>query len=116
EALGLNDSMLVQYERFVWNAARGNFGISYQYARPVSTLILERLPATLELTGVAGVLAVLLGIPIGVYTAIRRESWLSKLFLTGSLVGISLPTFVVGTFLILIFSVVLVWLPSFGRG
>ncbi|HEX3498273.1 MAG TPA: ABC transporter permease [Stellaceae bacterium] len=116
EALGLNDPFVVQFARFVGRAAQGNFGLSYQYARPVSELIVERLPATLELSFVAAGFALLLGIPMGIYTGLHRRSWLSQLFLTVSLIGISLPTFLIGILLILVFAVVLGWLPSFGRG
>jgi peptide/nickel transport system permease protein len=116
QALGLNDPFPVQFGRFAWRAVHGNFGVSYQYARPVEALILERLPATLELSLCAAVFALALGIPMGIYTGLRRHSWVSQALLTVSLVGISLPTFVTGILLILIFSVVLGWLPSFGRG
>jgi peptide/nickel transport system permease protein len=95
---------------------QGQFGISYRLARPVSELILERLPATLELSFMAALLALLVGVPMGVYTGLRRDSWLSRFFLTISLIGVSLPTFLIGIFLILIFAVWLGWLPSFGRG
>jgi peptide/nickel transport system permease protein len=116
EQLGLNDPFIVQFARFVGRAAQGNFGLSYQYARPVSELIVERLPATLELSLVAAGFALLLGIPMGIYTGLHRHSFLSQIFLTVSLIGISLPTFLIGILLILVFAVVLGWLPSFGRG
>ncbi len=116
QALGLNDPFVIQFARFVGRAAQGNFGLSYQYARPVSELVVERLPATLELSLVAAGFALLLGIPMGIYTGLHRHSWLSQLFLTISLIGISLPTFLIGILLILVFAVVLGWLPSFGRG
>ncbi|CAH1653065.1 ABC transporter permease [Hyphomicrobiales bacterium] len=116
EQLGLDAPFLSQFARFVEGAARGQFGVSYRQARPVSELIAERLPATLELSFVAMLLAVGLGVSLGIYTAIHRDSWLSRLFLTLSLVGISLPTFLTGILLILLFSVTLGWLPSFGRG
>jgi peptide/nickel transport system permease protein len=116
EALGLNEPFIVQFFRFVGNAIQGDFGISLRLARPVEDLILERLPATLELSLTAAFLALAVGIPLGVYTALRRDSWLSRLFLTVSLVGVSLPTFLIGILLILVFSVWLGWLPSFGRG
>ncbi|MCY6381095.1 ABC transporter permease [Hoeflea prorocentri] len=116
EQLGLNDPLPVQFWHFVSKAAQGNLGISYQFKRPVAQMIGERLPATLELSFVSAVFALVAGIPMGVYTALRRESWLSKMFLTVSLVGISLPTFLIGILLIFIFSVNLQWLPSFGRG
>ncbi len=116
EQLGLNDPFFVQFGRFAVNAARGNFGISYQQRRPVSELISERLPATLELSLIAALLALAVGLPMGVYTALRRDGVLSQIFLAGSLVGISLPPFLVGILLILLFGVVLRWLPTFGRG
>ncbi|MDA4844177.1 ABC transporter permease [Hoeflea poritis] len=116
EQLGLNDPLPVQFWNFVSKAAQGDLGVSYQFKRPVSVLLGERLPATLELSFVSALFALLAGIPMGVYTALRRESILSKLFLTVSLIGISLPTFLIGILLIFIFSVNLQWLPSFGRG
>jgi len=116
EALGLNDPVPVQFGRFVVKAARGDFGLSFRHGRPVSDLLLERLPATLELSLAAGLFALLLGVPMGVHAALRPESWLAKAFLTVSLIGISLPTFLIGILLILVFSVWLGWLPSFGRG
>ncbi|MFQ5985147.1 MAG: ABC transporter permease [Alphaproteobacteria bacterium] len=116
ERLGLNDPVAVQFARFVGNAAIGNFGISYQLQRPVATLIAERMPATLELVFVSAVLALAVGIPCGVYTGLRRESWLARVILTVSLVGVSLPTFVIGILLIYLFAVILGVLPSFGRG
>jgi peptide/nickel transport system permease protein len=114
--LGLDQSFLVQFARFVEHAAEGNFGLSYQQARPVGQIILEKMPATLELSFVAAIIALVLGVPMGIYTGLHRHSWLSQAMLTGSLVGISLPTFFIGILLILIFAVVLGWLPSFGRG
>eukprot|EP01037_Dinobryon_pediforme_P010834 gene10834-10914_t len=114
--LGLDQPLFVQYGNFVWQALHGNFGISYRLARPVGGLIAERLPATLELALTAAVLAVAIGIPMGVFTGIRRNSVLSRLFMLFSLVGVSLPTFLIGILLILVFAVVLGWLPSFGRG
>ena len=116
QELGLNDSFLVQFARFVGHAAEGEFGLSYQQARPVGQIILEKLPATLELSFVAAALALALGIPAGIYTGLHRRSWGAQLLLAGSLVGVSLPTFLIGILLILIFAVVLGWLPSFGRG
>ena len=116
ERLGLNDSFIVQFGRFVTSTAQGEFGFSYQHRRPVSELIAERLPATLELSLVSAILALLIGVPMGVYTAIRRNSFLSHSFMTLSLVGISLPTFLIGILLILLFGVILRWLPTFGRG
>ena len=114
--LGLDDPFLVQYARFVGKAAQGDFGISYRHRRPVSELLAERLPATIELSLVSAVMALALGIPMGIYTALRRRGLISKAFMAVSLAGISLPTFLIGILLILVFSVQLRWLPSFGRG
>ena len=114
--LGLDRPFWAQFATFIANAAHGNFGISLRLGRPVSDLIIERLPATLELAFTAALIGLVAGIPLGVYTALRRDSWFSRLLLTSSLVGVSLPNFLVGIFLILIFAVWLGWLPSFGRG
>ena len=114
--LGLDDPVLVQLTRFIVNAARLDFGISYQMKQPVISIIADRFPATIELALAAALLAAALGIPMGVYTGIHRDSWLSKLFLAVSLVGVSLPTFLIGILLIYVFSVWLHLLPSFGRG
>ncbi|MET0568304.1 MAG: ABC transporter permease, partial [Hyphomicrobiaceae bacterium] len=93
-----------------------DFGISYQVKQPVTKMLADRFPATLELALAAASFAILLGIPMGVYTGIHRDSWLSKLFLSVSLIGISLPTFLIGILLIYVFAVILGVLPSFGRG
>ncbi len=114
--LGLNDPFLVQFGRFMINAVQGEFGISYRIQRPVADLIAERMPATLELVIASAILSVFLGIPMGIYTGINPESWLSRSFLVGSLIGVTLPTFVIGILLIYIFAVALGVLPSFGRG
>lgn len=114
--LGLDDAVAVQFARFVANGARGNFGISYRLQRPVAALLAERLPATLELVFASAVLALALGIPGGVYTALRPHTWRARLILAMSLVGVSLPTFVTGIGLIYVFAVSLGVLPSFGRG
>src|SRR5216110_3807823 len=114
--LGLDQPFYIQFGRFVVRAVRGDFGLSLRQGRPVSTLLKERLPATLELAFTAAMLALVLGIPAGVYTALRRNSWLSHILLAVSLVGVSLPTFLIGILLILVFAVQLGWLPSFGRG
>ncbi len=114
--LGLDEPFYVQFGRFVARSVQGEFGLSLRQGRPVSTLLKERLPATLELATIAALLALALGIPAGVYTALKRHSWLAQVLLTVSLVGVSLPTFLIGILLILIFAVVLGWLPSFGRG
>lgn len=115
-SLGLDDAFLVQYARFVERAMDGNFGLSYQYARPVIDIVIERMPATLELSLVAVLLALMLGLPMGIFAGIRPRSWLSRIFMALSLVGISLPTFFTGIVLIVIFAVNLRWLPPFGRG
>jgi peptide/nickel transport system permease protein len=114
--LGLDRPFYVQYASFVARAVRGEFGLSLRQLRPVSTLIVERLPATLELSLGAALLALAAGIPMGVYTALRRGSFLSQCLLAVSLAGVSLPTFLIGILLILVFAVNLGWLPSFGRG
>ena len=116
KSLVLDEPSYVQFAVFVKNAVQGNFGISLRLGRPVSQLLVERLPATLELAMTAAALGLLIGIPMGILTALKRDSWVSKLFLTGSLIGVSLPNFLIGIFLILIFAVWLGWLPSFGRG
>lgn len=114
--LGLDQPFVVQYFRFLEGAVQGNFGISYRQGRPVSEIIAERLPATLELAAVSGIFALALGIGLGVFTAIRRGGFTSNAIMTLSLVGVSLPTFLIGILLIYLFSVELGWLPSFGRG
>ncbi|MEM8754088.1 MAG: ABC transporter permease [Pseudomonadota bacterium] len=116
EDLGLNDPILVQYWRFVGNAIQGDFGLSYRIKRPVDELILERLPATLELVFVSAIIALAVGIGLGVYTGIRRKSWISKSILSVSLIGVSLPTFIIGIALIYVFAVNFRLLPSSGRG
>ena len=116
EELGLNDPFPIRYGRFLLRAAQGDFGLSYTSSRPVGEVIAERLPATVELTFVSAVIAIVLAIPMGVYTALNRHSWVARALLIVSLVGVSLPTFVIGIMLILVFSVTLGWLPSFGRG
>ncbi|AXT87067.1 transport system permease [Bordetella bronchiseptica] len=114
--LGLDDPFVVQFARFVGNAVQGDFGISYRQRRPVAELLEERLPATLELSFVSALMALVFGIPMGIYTALQRHGVLSKTFMALSLAGISLPTFLIGILLILVFGVQLRWLPSFGRG
>ena len=114
--LGLDRPAPVQFARFVGHALTGDFGVSLRQGREVSVLIAERLPATLELAVVAALIAMVAGIPLGVYTALRRRHWDAKLTMAVSLLGVSLPTFLIGIVLIEIFSVLLGWLPSFGRG
>jgi peptide/nickel transport system permease protein len=114
--LGLDQPFYVQYWNFLGRALEGDFGVSLRQARTVSTLFIERLPATLELSCMAALLSLAAGIPMGIYTALKRNSWLAQVLLTVSLIGVSLPTFLIGILLILVFSVLLGWLPSFGRG
>lgn len=116
ERLGLNDNFAVQYLRFVGNAVQGNFGISYRNGQDVLGLIADRFPATMELVLVATILSLLIGLPLGILTAIKRGSWYSEILQFGSIIGVSLPSFVVGILLILVFSVTLGILPAFGRG
>jgi peptide/nickel transport system permease protein len=116
KSLGLDDPVPVQFARYFGNALRGNLGISYQFRQPVASLLIERMPATLELATCSTILAVVFGILMGVYSALRRNSLLAKVFQAVSLIGISLPTFLIGILLIFLFAVVLGWLPSFGRG
>ena len=115
-ALGLDQPFFVQFWHFLVNAAQGEFGLSLRQGAKVSRLIGERFPATLELALVAAVLALFIGIPMGVYTALRRGTFMSQVFMTVSLIGVSLPTFLIGILLILVFAVTLGWFPSFGRG
>ncbi len=116
EALGLNQPIYVQYFEFLWKAIQFEFGNSYRGALPVADLIASRLPATLELAITSAIFGVFFGVILGIYTAINRGSFLSNLILSTSLIGVSLPTFLIGVLLIWIFSVELNWLPSFGRG
>jgi ABC-type dipeptide/oligopeptide/nickel transport system permease component len=116
EALGLNDPLHVQYFSFVGRALQFDFGISYRTAQPVADMILQRLPATLELALVSAIFAIVLGVVAGVYTAINRRGVIANSILSSSLIGVSLPTFLIGVLLIWVFSVELKWLPSFGRG
>ena len=114
--LGLDQPFPVQFARFVGNAVQGDFGLSLRQGRKVSSLIVERFPATLELSTVAALIALGLGIPMGVYAALKRGTFSSQALMTLSLLGVSLPTFLIGILLILVFAVILKWLPSFGRG
>ncbi len=116
EELGLNDPALIQFVRFIGKAAKGEFGLSYQHKRPVAALFKERLPATLELSFVAAFFSLVIGIPMGVYTGLKRNGLLSRVFMAFSLIGVSLPTFLIGILFIFIFAVILGWLPSYGRG
>ncbi len=114
--LGLDQPFFIQFWHFLLNAVQGEFGLSLRQGAKVSRLIAERLPATLELALFAGVLALLVGVPFGVYAALKRGQFFSQLLMTISLLGVSLPTFLIGILLILVFSVGLGWFPSFGRG
>ncbi len=116
QELGLNDPVIIQFARFAWNTVQGNFGISYRLGRPVNELFVERLPATLELSLIAALFSLVVGIPMGVYTGLYPDRILSKVFQAVSLIGIALPTFLIGILLILFFGVILGWLPTFGRG
>lgn len=116
EALGLNDPLHVQYLDFVTRAVQFDFGNSYRGALPVADMILERLPATLELAMVSALFAMFFGVIAGVYTAIFRNRFLANVIMSSSLIGVSLPTFLIGVLLIWLFAVELGWLPSFGRG
>ena len=116
EKLGLNDPFYIQYAHYLGRILRGQFGISFRLGVPVTELFKERLPATLELSGMAALFTLVFGIPLGVYTGLYRNGWISRFILTISLVGISLPTFLIGILLIFLFGVILGLLPSFGRG
>jgi len=116
EELGFNKPVVLQYMTYLGKAVQGDLGISYRLKRPVADIIIERLPATLELSFIAALFALILGIGLGVYTAIRHDGWLSRAIMTVSLIGVSLPTFLIGIGLIYLFAVELRWLPSFGRG
>ncbi|MDJ1014959.1 MAG: ABC transporter permease [Paracoccaceae bacterium] len=114
--LGLDQPFVVQYLKFLEGAAQGNFGVSYRQGRPVAEIIAERAPATLELAAVSGLFALGLGIALGVFTAIRRDGVAANAIMSLSLIGVSLPTFLIGILLIYLFGVQLRWLPTFGRG
>lgn len=116
QRLGLNDPFYIQFARFIGNALHGEFGISYRLQQPVTELILKRLPATIELAFASAMIALILGVVFGVFTALRPKSFSTAVIMTLSLVGVSLPTFLIGIGLIYIFAVELQWLPSFGRG
>lgn len=115
-SLGLDQSAFIQFWHFIQNAVQGEFGLSLRQGQSVSTLLKDRLPATIELSVVAALLALVIGLPLGVYTALNRNGFIAQNILAFSLLGISLPTFLIGILLILIFSVQLGWLPSYGRG
>ena len=114
--MGLNDSLITQYGRFVKNLTTGEFGYSYRTRQPIGEMILSRLPATIELGFVSLLISLLVGIPAGIYTALHKDGFISHSILVATLVGVSVPTFVIGIFLIYLFGVTLGWLPTFGRG
>lgn len=116
DRLGLNDPIPIQFGHFLSDLARGDFGFSYRTKQPISEMLLDRLPATLELGFVSLLISLLVGVPAGIYTALKADGWLSNTILLVTLVGISIPTFVIGIFLIFLFGVQLGWLPTFGRG
>lgn len=116
DVMGLNDPVSIQFWRYISGAVQGDFGVSYFHKRPVGTLIAERMPATVELAGLSVLLSVLIGIPLGVYTGLNRFGRVARGLMAVSLIGISIPTFLIGIMLIYLFSVILGWLPSFGRG
>ncbi|UUZ65431.1 ABC transporter permease [Polaromonas sp. P1-6] len=116
KSLGLDQPLPLQYLKFVGRAVQGEFGVSYRNIEPVSRVIASRLPATLELSLIAAILALGVGIPMGVYAGLHPRSLLTRGLQVISLVGISVPSFVTGIILILVFSIYLNWLPSFGRG
>lgn len=116
EEMGLNDPFLEQYWRFLKKAVQGDLGDSYFFKRPALEVIMEKLPATVELVLGATLIIVTLSVPIGVYCAIRPRSWLTRLLMGLSIVGISIPVFLTAILLIYVFSIHLGWFPSYGRG
>jgi peptide/nickel transport system permease protein len=116
ESLGLNDPFPLQFARFLGNALQGDFGISYRQGRPVADLLIERLPATIELAVISAAIALGLGLVLGIYAALNKRGVIANIVMSLSLIGVSLPTFLIGIGLIFLFSVYLRWLPSFGRG
>lgn len=115
-SLGLDRPIWEQFARFLWSALQGDLGRSFVFGEPALQLILSRLPATLELATAALVMAVVLGIPLGLYAGLHPERPASRIIMAGSIVGFSLPNFWVGIMLIMVFAVMLGWLPSTGRG
>jgi peptide/nickel transport system permease protein len=115
-ALGLDQPLWAQYLQFLKGALHGDVGVSYVYNEPALRVILQRLPATLELAICAVIMAVIFGIPLGLYAGLKPDGFASRLIMTGSILGFSLPTFWVGLVLIMVFAVQLGWLPSGGRG
>lgn len=116
EQLGLNDPVWTQFTRFIGNLVTGDFGFSYRTRQPIGEMILSRMPATLELGFVSLLISLIVGIPAGIYTALRSDGVIANSILITTLIGVSIPTFVIGIFLIYVFGVQLGWLPTFGRG
>lgn len=116
EHLGLNEPFLVQYGHYLKNALHGDFGTSYFFKRPTIDIILEKLPATVELVIVSALIVFGLSIPLGIYTAIHPRNWLTKIIMGVSTIGISIPVFLTAILLLYVFSQTLHWLPSYGRG
>lgn len=116
QQLGLDRPFIIQFGSFIANAVQGDFGVSYRQGRPVGELIMERLPATVELAVLSALFATIVGVALGVYAAIRRDGIVANTIMSVSLIGVSLPTFLIGVGLIYLFAVELRWLPSFGRG
>ena len=116
KSMGLDKPFLFQYGIFVSKALKGNLGESFVFNEPALLLILDRMPATMELAVVSLMIAIIFGIPLGVWAGLKPDSWASKSIMTGSILGFSLPTFWVGIMMILLFAVMLGWLPSTGRG
>ena len=116
EELGLNDPFVAQFARFTGDMLQGDFGFSYRTRQPVAEMIADRIPATLELGIVALLISLIVGIPAGVYTALKPRGAITQTLLMTTLIGVSVPTFVIGIMLIFLFGVQLGWLPTFGRG
>lgn len=116
QQLGLNDPFLVQWARFVKNAVHGDLGNSFYFKRPAMEVILSKAPATLELVFVASIIVIVFSVPIGIYAAVKPTSWLSRICMGASIVGVSIPVFLTAILLIYVFSVQLGWLPAYGRG
>lgn len=116
QQLGLNDPIIAQFTRFLGNLIQGEFGFSYRTRQPIGEMLLARMPATIELGIISLLISLIVGIPAGVYTALKSDGFLANSILITTLIGISVPTFVIGIFLIYVFGVQLGWLPTFGRG
>lgn len=114
--LGLDKPLWEQFGLFVWNALHGDLGRSFVFNEPALKLIIQRMPATLELAFVALIMSIFIGIPLGVWAGLRPDAWSSRTIMSGSILGFSLPNFWIGLMLILLFAVQLKWLPSGGRG